>query len=119
MSDDEQKPGAQPLTITAEGFLFPDDVLQQWVSIPPDEPLVIGLLTKMDLDHLLFSTARISAAINSLQRAVIDLSNNRVEEANTAMVAAANANIEGETHMRKLFFGIMKSVLEVRKNANK
>jgi hypothetical protein len=95
------------------------DVLRRWVELPDDEPLVIGPLTRADIDHLLFSTARIAASIRALQDAVVELSHSRIDSANAAMTIAINANIEGETHMRKLFFSLMKSALEVRENAGK
>lgn len=116
---EEEKPQPDRSQITAEGFLFPEDILQQWVALPADEPLIVGPLTKADLDHLLFSTAKTTAAINALQQSIIDASNGRFDEAQFAMIAASNASIEGETHMRKLFFAVMKSVIQVRKNAAK
>jgi hypothetical protein len=110
------EPGPQQLKLTAQGFQFPLDVLQRWVDLPPDEPLVLGPLTKNDLDHLLFSTAKISAAITALQQAFIRYSNGDISGADAFMLDAGNATIEGETHMRMLFFAVMQSVIEGRRH---
>lgn len=58
-----------------------------------------------------------AAAIASVQKAFIAYSNGDVNVANSHMVDAGNANIEGETHMRKLFYAIMVSVIQGRDNA--
>lgn len=118
MTDEQDSAVAAPkqLAINAEGFLFPTETLAKWIAIPENEPLVIGPLTRSDLDHLLFSTSRISQAIFSVQQAIVHLSHHRIDEADTALRNAANANIEGETHMRKLFFAIMESIIKGRPN---
>jgi hypothetical protein len=72
---DEARPPAAPATPQEvvireanfpEGHNFPDEILSQWISIPYDEPVVIGPLTRQVLDNLLFSTTDTSAAIASL-----------------------------------------------------
>jgi hypothetical protein len=66
-------PGLPPRPIEPakfpEGYTFPEDLLKDWIAIPADEPLIIGPLTKNDLDNLLFSTGDIVRAIGNLQQA--------------------------------------------------
>jgi hypothetical protein len=112
-----QKTVAPQLQLTAQGFEFPQDVLEKWVAIPENEPLFIGPLTRGELDNLLFSTGRITQAIAAFQRAFILYTNGDLAGANAAMIEAGNANIEGETYNRRLFFAIMQSVLKGRSNA--
>jgi hypothetical protein len=107
---DETTPAPAPTSPVEDVFPFPQDVVEKWIAIPGDQR-VIGPLTKDDLDHLLFSTSRIASSVAALHRGLVAYSHGRVEEANAALAEAANSNIEGETHMRKLFFAIMQSIV--------
>jgi hypothetical protein len=128
MSDDEKLPEAplaDPSVVVMhqahfpKGYNFPEEILSQWISIPYDEPVFIGPLTRRALDNLLFSTADISSAVASLRLALIAYSNGDQESANKHLINSISQLIDGETRNRFLFDAIMRSVIEVRKNAGK
>jgi hypothetical protein len=107
---DETKPEPPPIPAADDVFMFPRDVVEKWIAIPGNQPL-LGPLTKDDLDHLLFSTSRIASAVEALHLALVAYSQGNIEEANAALGEAASSNIEGENHMRKLFFAIMRGIV--------
>jgi hypothetical protein len=127
MSDEEKPPEApspHPEVVMHQanfpkGHNFPEEVLSQWISIPYDEPILIGPLTRRALDNLLFSTTDISSAVSSLRSALISYSNGDQESANKHLINSMNQLVDGETRNRLLFDAIMRSVIEVRKNAGK
>src|SRR6266404_2094673 len=91
MSDEEkpptEAPAAPPNVVVHEsvfprGHLFPEDLLAQWISIPEDEPVVIGPLTRRAIDNLLFSMTDISSSIAALRAALVSYSNGDLESAN-------------------------------------
>jgi len=98
-----------------EGYNFPEDLLKDWISIPPNDPLIIGPLTKNDLDNLLFSTGDVVRAIGYLRGALIFYSVGNTEAANNLLQSALNAATDGETRNRLLFKSIIESVLKVRR----
>ena len=62
MSDEEKPPTEVPKavpnvviheTVFPQGHNFPEDLLAQWISIPEDEPVVIGPLSRRAIDNLL------------------------------------------------------------------
>ncbi|MDB5552814.1 MAG: hypothetical protein JWL86_2798 [Rhizobium sp.] len=111
---------AEPDSLVAEPakypdfHYFPDELIQKWVEIPWDEPLVIGPLNRSDLDNLLFSTADMTRAVHSLRGALVLFSKGDIPQADIAIqncIAAAN---DAETRNRLLYQAIMESVLKVR-----
>jgi hypothetical protein len=119
--NEEQKPPGPPAPPPVEpakypeGYIFPEEMLKDWISIPPDDPLIIGPLTKKDLDNLLFSTGDIVRAIGYLRGALIFYSVGNTEAANNSLQSALNAATDGETRNRLLYKSIMESVLKVRR----
>jgi hypothetical protein len=102
-----------------EGHNFPEDILREWVAIPEDEPVLIGPLSRRALDHLLFSISDISSSIASLRAALIAYTGNDLATADKLLINSMNHLVDGETRNRLLFGAIMRSVIEVRKNAGK
>lgn len=102
-----------------EGRTFPDEVLRAWVTIPSDEPVFIGPLTRGDLDHFLFAFSDVTTAIAELRQGLIEYSSGHLEVANAHLQNAINRNIDAETKNRLLFEAIMKSVIKARQNAGK
>lgn len=128
MSDEEKPPTEVPKavpnvviheTVFPQGHNFPEDLLAQWISIPEDEPVVIGPLSRRAIDNLLFSMTDISSSIAALRAALIAYSNGDLESANKYITSSTNLLIDGETRNRLLFDAIMRSVIEVRKHAGK
>jgi hypothetical protein len=107
---DKTKPEPAPIPAADDVFMFPRDVVEKWIAIPGNQPL-LGPLTKDDLDHLLFSTSRIASAVEALHLALVAYSQGNIDEANAALGEAASSNMEGENHMRKLFFAIMRGIV--------
>jgi hypothetical protein len=123
MSDDKSE-GSPPLPPIEpaefpEGHLFPNEILEQWVKIPATEPLMIGPLTRGDIDHLLFSFKNVTMAISNLHQGLVEFSNGRIDQANAFLQNATNRTIDGSIHSRLLFEAIMKSIIEARKYASK
>jgi hypothetical protein len=125
---DEEKPADQenPSSeikihekVFPEGHNFSEDILKEWVSIPPEEPILIGPLTRAAIDNLLFSTSDISSSIAALRAALLAYTNGDVSSANKYLTSSMNHLVDGETRNRLLFDAIMRSVIEVRKNAGK
>lgn len=113
---DENKPKVQPAMYPL-GYYIPDELIESWVAIPETEPLVIGPLTRGDLDQLLFSTRDIAKAIGHLRDAVILLSRGKVDDADVMIKNSTNLAIDGEARNRELFKSIISSVLKVRNAA--
>jgi hypothetical protein len=122
MSDDAPEVPPVPPVIPAaypEGHMFPEALIKEWVSIPSDEPVVIGALTRSDLDNFLFGFSDLAGAVAELRQGLIEFSNGRLQHADAHLQNAMNRNIDAESKHRMMFESIMKSVLEVRKNAGK
>lgn len=102
-----------------EGRTFPAKLLDAWVSIPENEPLQIGPLTRDDIDHLLFSTSNIAQAIGELREGMIAASHGLTENASIHLANTLTCLIDGETHTRLLFEAIVKSIIKERKNGSK
>jgi hypothetical protein len=120
---EEEKPAVAPVEPLIpvrypEGIHFSEDLLKEWVSIPGDQPIFIGPLTRDDLDHFLFSTAVMAQAMAHMRTALIHYSNGRTEAANNSLQNVLNASIDAEAHNRLLFKAIVESVLKAR-NASK
>lgn len=81
--------------------------------------MAIGPLTKGALDQFLFGFGDLVIAIADLRQGLIEFSNGRIEHATAHLQNALNRNIDAETKNRFLFEAIMRSALEVRKNAGK
>lgn len=101
------------------GYTFSQDTLEQWVAIPPEEPLIIGPLSRGALDQFLFSISDIAGAVAELRLALIDYSNGKLERANRHVTNSTTLLADGETRNRLLFDAIMKSAIQVRQNAGK
>ena len=117
MSEDEQKPPVRTVEPAKfpEGYNFPEDLLSAWIAIPPDEPVLIGPLTRGDLDNLLFSISDIVRAVAYLREGLIAFSQGNNEVADNCLQSASNMLTDGETRNRFLFKSIMESVLKVRR----
>jgi hypothetical protein len=124
MTDEEKPPPPQPAevklhqSIYPHGHNFPDDILIQWVSIPYNEPVSIGPLTREAIDNLLFSMTDISGSIASLRSALVSYTNGDLETANRHIANSTSYLVDGETRNRLLFDAIVRSVIGVR-NAGK
>lgn len=99
-----------------DGYNFPEDLLKRWIEIPADEPLIVGPLTKSDLDNLLFSTGDLVRAIGYLRGALVFYSVGNLEAANNSLQSCLNAATDAETRNRLLYKSIMESVLKARSN---
>ncbi|UZE51879.1 hypothetical protein ONR75_15710 [Rhodopseudomonas sp. P2A-2r] len=114
---EDEKP---PVTIDREplkfpdGYRFPEDSLRKWVDIPYDEELIIGPLSKSNLDQLLFSTTDMARSIMALRGALVLFSNGNLEQANICLDNCQNAVTDAETRNRILYGAIMESALKVR-----
>lgn len=96
-----------------QGHPFPDEILQKWLAISPQARLIIGPLTRNDIDHLLFSFSDLTRGIADLQMALIHYSHGRRTEAETLLQNSWNAITDAETRNRRLFHAIMAAVVEV------
>lgn len=122
MSDDAPEVPPVPPVIPAvypQGHIFPEALIKEWVSIPHNESVVIGPLTRSDLDNFLFGFSDLTGAVAELRQGLIEFSNGRLQHADAHLQNAMNRNIDAESKHRMMFESIMKSVLEVRKNAGK
>jgi hypothetical protein len=102
-----------------EGHAFPPELLEQWVAIPPEEPLTIGPLSRGTLDQFLFAITDIAGAIAELRFALIAYSNGKIDRADKHLINSTLLLADGETRNRLLFDSIIRSAIEVRKNAGK
>jgi hypothetical protein len=95
---DAEKPAVVPVQPAKfpEGYNFPEELLSEWVNIPTDEPLLIGPLTRADLDQLLFSTGDIVRGVALLRSALIQFSTGNIEGSTNALESASNALTDGE-----------------------
>jgi hypothetical protein len=125
MTSDEKPPEQVPPNITVQaatypdGHNFPQDLLAEWIAIPPEERIVIGPISRAGWDHFLFSAADIAAGIGQLRLGLIAYSHGQIQTADVFLQNALNRIIDGETRHRILFEEIMRSAIEVRKNAGK
>jgi hypothetical protein len=118
----EAKPPEVPVPpvvppVFPQGHTFPESLIKEWVSIPANEPVLIGPLARTDLDNFLFGFGDLTSALAELRQGLIEFSNGRLEHANAHLQNAINRNIDAESKHRMMFESIMKSVIEVRKNA--
>ncbi|MBN9601843.1 MAG: hypothetical protein J0G33_02820 [Afipia felis] len=115
MTDDKTeptKPVVQPVPEKFPGgHRFPEDLLSRWISIPGDAPLMIGPLTRNDLDNLLFSIGNIARGIGELQNALISLSRGNTAEAETFLSNSWGSINDGEARNRMFFEAIMRAAM--------
>jgi hypothetical protein len=107
-----KKPELRPPTYP-DGYLFPDELITRWIEMPQDQPLVIGPLTKTDLDHLLFSTSDMARAVAELREAIVTLHNGQPDSADIHLRNSFAAATDAETRSRLLFKAIIESILKV------
>lgn len=125
MTDEQtQQPAPEPEVVMhkqvfPEGRAFPQELLEQWVAIPSEEPLIIGPLSRGSLDQFLFAITDISGAIAELRFALIAYSNGKIDRADKHLINSTLLLADGETRNRLLFESIMRSAIEVRQNAGK
>lgn len=72
----------------SDQFLFSDDLIARWTSIPGDVIIQSGL-TREDIDRFFFMHGQLTHAIGALQSSVVHLSHTRVQEAAVDMDASA------------------------------
>lgn len=126
MSDD-QPPADEPVqpeikvreSVFPAGHTFPNALLEEWLAIPAEEPLYIGPLPRAIWDQFLFSMSDIVTSIAELRMSLIDFSNGRIEAADKHLLNSTSLLTDGEARHRMLFDALIRSAIEVRKNAGK
>ncbi|WP_315729143.1 hypothetical protein [Bradyrhizobium sp. SZCCHNS2015] len=101
------------------GHNLPEDLIAQWVAIPAEERLYIGSLPRASLDQFLFSIGDIAAAIGNLRAGFIAYSQGQMGAADRHLQNALTRLVDGESRNRILFEEMIRSAIEVRKNAGK
>lgn len=116
----QQKPEAQreptALPPPPERFLIPTQLLEQWISIPPQQ-LINAPLTKQDIDHLFFGLLRNNEAQLVMDRTIVAWSNGKTDEANTHLVEYRRLLAESDNHIRQFMMGLMVSATIGKSNA--
>lgn len=111
----EEPPKIPPLAAAfPNGFPIAEELVAKWVEIPDTEAVLIGPLSRKDLDQLLFAFRDLASGVAHLRDAVLLFSQGRVEEGNQMIANSTTAIIDGESRNRALFKAIIESVLKVR-----
>lgn len=111
---DEQKP--QELPSLPDNYLFPAQLLDQWVSIPGTDSIQ-AVLTRQDMDLFLFSAQKQADAIRNLDQALVAWSNGRNADADKYLNESRRKNIEGLNQFKQFFASIMIAALKARNDA--
>ncbi|MGJ5149818.1 hypothetical protein [Bradyrhizobium sp. HKCCYLR1023] len=112
MTDEPNEPEKAAIPPSApwpEPYTIPHALLQQWGQIPPDELLTIPL-ARQDIDHLLTGLLRLADGQVFQDRALVEWSNGRIEEANRAIGDFRRTNLEAQNSIRQFVASVMATV---------
>jgi len=90
--------------------------LEQWISLPYGERLNF-VLTKQDIDNLVFAFLRLAEAQGKLSGALVAWSNAQTAAANQELTEFHRLNIEAQNNFRQFFTGILVAALAGRTDA--
>ena len=98
-------------------FTIPEKAIDRWTDIHPEAPVLLSL-SREDLDRFFFMHVQIGGSIAQLQQAVIELSNGRIPEAQTAMEESQRLNTVQLGNIRAFMTAIMERATAIGSSSN-
>jgi len=89
-------------------FHIPESTVARWLAIDATKPLSIPI-TRNDIDHLFFAIDSIAIAQADLQKALIDYSNGKLDDANESSARAARKIQQSKNRLRVFMNAMMVS----------
>lgn len=97
--------------ISAPAFNIPAATIQRWNALDATKPVAVPF-TRADIDNLFFAIDYVTRGTVSVQKALIDYTNGRIDDANAAN-ALATLNLAESSNRLRLFMNALMASAEI------
>jgi hypothetical protein len=102
------EPPPLPMPPLPNYYVIDEQLAAKWFSLPPSA-LINVVLSRQDVDALVWGILAGFRAQQGTHQTIIDWSNQKIDDANTALYESRRANIEGQNFIRELYARIMQA----------